>query len=494
MTAPSLDARAIASHVLAIERGLDLDSPDWRVGDVHLWPLYRLELYRMLFVCHAGPPSKGVRRPEIGPVFRRTESSSPAADADSPVWLVSDGISFAALGDDQMERFCGPLHQALRDIGVDSVLVDRGSPQRRRGTTPTRWWMPLTHRAKLSGALRAAFLPDRRHQRLVEQVRLAAGRSGIVLPPLSAKRFNAMTNAVLSLASTLAVRMRRERVRAVFVVGYYDVGGYAYVLAAHRAGAASIDVQHGVTGDLHMAYADWHVEPAGGLALLPRFFWCWADDDARVVERWVGSHALATRQAFVGGHPFLEAWRTGSIRLSEDAQQALDRLRISAEGRPPVLVTLQPHLTTEESLAPLLQAWIQQPKVAWWLRLHPLATDDRAGIEALLASHGVTHWNITDATSLPLPVLLRDTAAHATHSSSTVIEAELLGIPSLVWSDYGEQLFEAHIRRGVAIRVSDGDSFVRTLPQRCDIAHHSISASEPSRLTGVLQTILQAAQ
>lgn len=493
MTPPPLDARAIAAHVLSIEQGLDLNAPDWRLDGVHLWPLYRLELYRLLFIGRAGPSSAGGRRPEIGPAFRRCESSSPAADANSPVWLVSDGISFATLGDDQIERFCGPLHETLRGMGVDSVLIDRGSPSRRRGTIPTRWWMPLTHRAKLYGALRAVLLPDLRHQRLVEQVKLVAGSSGIALPPLSAKQFNAKTNAVLSLASTLAKRMRRERVRAVFVVGYYDVGGYAYVLAASRAGATSIDVQHGVTGDLNMAYADWNVEPAGGLALLPRYFWCWSDDDARVIERWGGSHAPATRKAFVGGHPFLEAWRTGSIRLPADAQQALDRLLISAEGRTPVLVTLQPHLTAEESLAPLLQSWLRQPKVAWWLRLHPLATDDRACIEALLTSHGVTHWNITEASSLPLPVLLRHSAAHATHSSSTVIEAELLGIPSVVWSDYGEQLFEAHIRRGVATHVSDGDAFVRALTERCETSHRSIDASEPSRLPSALHTILKAA-
>ncbi len=493
MTTSTLDAHAITAQILAIEKALDLESPDWRVEDVHLWPLYRLELYRLLFIGQAGPPSAARPRPEIGPALRRGESSSAAASAPAPVWLVSDGISFATLGDRQVERFCGPLHEALNSLGVDSVLIDRGSPRRRHGPTPTRWWMPLTHRAKLFGTLRAAGLPDRRHERLVEAVRLAAARLGITLPHLGARRFNAMANAVLSLASTLAKRMRRERVQAVFVVGYYDVGGYAYVLAANRVGAASIDVQHGVTGNLNMAYADWSVEPTGGFMLLPRLFWCWSDDDARVVERWAALRRPFARQAVVGGHPFLEAWRTGAMHLPAEAQHALDRMRDSAEGRAPVLVTLQPHLTSEESLAPLLQAWQQMPKVAWWLRLHPLAMNDRTRIEALLARHGVTHWNIAEATSLPLPVLLREAAAHATHSSSTVIEAELLGIPSVVWSDYGEQLFEAHIQRGSAVRVRDGRTFVQTVPERHQAPDRANSASEPSRLPGALQAILRTA-
>jgi hypothetical protein len=493
MTATPLDGRVISTHILAIEQGLDLDEADWRIYDVHLWPIYRLELYRLLFNHRAGLVSANHRRLEIGTAFSRSESSPPSASGAVRVWLVSDGISFATLGDEQIERFCGPLHDALFGLGIDAVLIDRGSRRRRPGPTPTRWWMPLTYRAKLFGALRAAVLPDRRHDRLVERIGNVAAQAGIVLPTLSAKRFNAMTNAMLSLASTLASRMRRERVRAVFVVGYYDVAGYAYVLAAHRVGAVSVDVQHGVTGDLNLAYAKWNVEPAAGLALLPSHFWSWSDEDAEVVKQWAGSHHQKKHCAIVGGHPFMEAWKTGTIRLPAASQEALERLRESAEGRPAILVTLQPNLTSEESMAPLLQVWRQQPRAVWWLRLHPMAADKRACIEALLASHSVSHWNITEATSLPLPVVLREATLHATHSSSSVIEAALLDVPSVIWSAYGEELFESHIRNGIAIRVAGGDAFLRALTDQRKTLGLQLAAPVPSRILCALQAILQVA-
>lgn len=492
MTAPILDARVIAKQILVIEQGLDLDAPDWCVGDVHLWPLYRLELYRLLFIGQTGPSNEPRPQPKIWPAFRRSEVAPIGADQPCKVWLVSDGISFATLGEEQVERFCSPLHDGLRGLGISSVLIDRGSPRRRRSSTPTRWWMPLTHRAKIFGTLRATLRPDRRHSRLVGNIQLVATQADITMPSLDAKRFNAMANAVLALASKLAERIRDEQVQAVFVVGYYDVGGYAYVLAAQRAGVPSIDVQHGVTGDLNVAYADWDVEPAVGLALLPKHFWCWTDDDARVVERWASKHRHAAHRAFVGGHPFLEAWRTGAMHLPCEAQQALNRLRVDGEARPAVLVTLQPHLASEESLAPLLQAWQLQPRVAWWIRLHPLAANDRAAIEALLTRHGVTHWNIQEATSLPLPVLLREAALHVTHSSSAVIEAELLSLPSVVWSEYGAQLFEPHIRRGAALRVADGASLLQALPSQPKAPQHLPSSPGPSRIHSALQAILKA--
>jgi hypothetical protein len=493
MTVTPLDARSIADQILAIEQRLDLDEADWRIDDVHLWPIYRLELNRLLFINRAGLVSATHRLLEIGTAFSRSDSSPPSASGDVRVWLVSDGFSFSTLGDEQIERFCGPLHDALCGLGIDSVLIDRGSRRRRPGPTPTRWWMPLTYRAKLFGALRAAVLPDRRHDRLVERIGNVAAQAGIVLPTLSAKRFNAMTNSVLSLASTLASRMRRERVRAVFVVCYYDVAGYAYVLAAHRAGAASVDVQHGVTGNLNLAYAEWNFEPAAGLTLLPSHFWSWSDEDAEVVKQWAGSHHQKKHCAIVGGHPFIEAWRSGTMRLPAASQEALERLREGAEGRPAILVTLQPNLTSEEFLAPLLQVWRQRPRAVWWLRLHPMAPDKRACIEALLASHSVSHWNVTEATSLPLPVLLREATLHATHSSSAVIEAAFLDVPSVIWSTRGEELFESHIRNGIAIRVAGGDDFLRALTNQRKTSGLRSAAPVPPRLLCALQAILQVA-
>lgn len=494
-TAPTLDARQIAEQLLAIERALDLEVTDWRIGDAHLWPMYRLELYYRLFVAQTGAAS-GLRGfPPLGPTARPTKSAPTSAAQTCPVWLVSDGISFSPLGDQQVERFCSPLHDGLAQLGVPSVLIDRGSPQPRTSPTPTRWWAPITLRAKLWGKLCSILMPDRRHDRLVRQIERAAQQLGLTLPSLNARLFDAKARAVISLAGTLTRHMQREQVRAVFVVGYYDVSGYAFVLAANRVGALSIDIQHGVTGALHLAYANWNVAPSGGLALLPRLFWCWSDEDAQAINQWSDAHRPIRYQTVIGGHPFLEAWRTGLLHLPPEDQMALDKLNASAQGKPVVLITLQPHLISQDALAPLLQAWALQPCAAWWIRLHPMAQADRPQIEALLENYGVTHWNIAEATSLPLPVLLRKAALHGTHSSSAVIEAELLGVPSVVWSDYGGQLFDGHIQRGTAVQVFDGQALIRMLENRCDKsqATSANTIAAESRLTGALQAILNTA-
>lgn len=463
MSNNALDARVIAEQILTIEQGLDLNAINWVVENTHLWPLYRLELYRLMFIDRTKQQKKRNARPEIVPTLRKCKTSATKKDAPSNIWLVSDGVSFSSLGDDEFERFCNPVYTTLCEMGHTSVLIDRASLNPRNTTIPTRWWAPITQRAKLFGILRAAITPDIRHQWMIEQISSIATQANIKLPHLSSKRFNAMSNAVLSLAKKLEGKMRSERVKAVFVVGYYDVGGYAYTLAANRIGIASVDIQHGVTGEFNLAYSNWKVQPSVELSLLPKEYLCWSQEDADVIQKWANKHDRTKRRTFVSGHPFLEAWRKGDIHLPEQTENKIEKLTMHAEGRPIVLVTLQPNLCCPKSLTPMLKAWAEKPNVTWWIRMHPLAQSDHDNIESLLGQYQVHHWNIDEASSLPLPALLQRSTIHATHSSSTVIEAALLGVPSLIWSEYGEQLFETLIMGGIATRIISGEDFVKEL-------------------------------
>jgi hypothetical protein len=78
-------------------------------------------------------------------------------------------------------------------------------------------------------------------------------------------------------------------------------------------------------------------------------------------------------------------------------------------------------------------------------------------------------------------MLLNQSNVHCTHSSSAVIEAELVGVPSIVWSAYGAELFDAQIRSGIASQVADGASFLAELhrPRRQDVSNPQWSGTSP---------------
>jgi hypothetical protein len=472
----SLSAAGIAQEVFDVEAGLDLTQPAWMQDDVHWWPLYRLELYRLLFASQAGAAAPLARggpaersrlhqlRHMVGPALQRSRSTP--AVAPGAVWLVSDGLSWSRLGDIDVERFCTPLQQWCSELGLQTVLVDRASPAPRAGQALARWCAPMLQRQKIAAALVSRLRPSRRHAALVQQVQDAAARAGVALAPLPARRIEAMARAVSIMAPPLQQQMQAERVRAVFVVSYYDVTGYAYILAAARAGVPAIDVQHGVTGPHHLGYAPWPAVPGctPGFRLLPSHFWCWSAADAALVNGW-GSHHQPSRQAVVGGHPFLQAWETGLLQLPPEMHARMQVLLQQSHGRLQVLVTLQPGLTHAEAIEPLTQAWKMRPTASWWLRLHPMALAEGPAITALAQSCGVESFDIDTATALPLPALLAQAHVHVTHSSSTVIEAQTMGLPSVLWSGYGAELGAEQVASGDATVALDGESLVRALHQ-----------------------------
>lgn len=456
---PQLDAQEMANKIYRLECALDLTHADWMLDGVNLWPLYRLELFRLFFAISAEGARTRQYKTFIGPTLKQCRHFD---DADAPhrFWLVSDGVSFANMGDGSFERCCGPIYQAFQKQNIESVLIDRAGQQPRRmsamASMPMRWWAPITQRAKLFGVAKALLRPDARHARLIKKIRFAAADINIELPPLSARRFNAMANAVMRLAGILEIKMHREAVKAVFLTSYYDVAGYAYILAAHRVGAVSVDVQHGITGSLHPSYANWQVETQDGLLMLPKLFFSWSDGDANTVNKWAETHYICRREGIATGHPFIQAWQNHQLELAPDLQNLQQQLLTEARGLPIGLVTLQPSLCSRDSLAPLCAAWAHQSDFMWWIRLHPMAVEDESIIAEMLEKHGVKNWNIKAATELPLPAVLSHADFHITHSSSVVLEAEYFGVPSFIVSNYGAQLFADVISRGKAAFTSDG--------------------------------------
>lgn len=469
---PSLSAAAIAKAIFEVEAALDLEDPVWVQDDVHWWPLYRLEIYRLLFASQATaePAASKTRlhqrlRQQLGPAWKAPFFSASAAERGC-VWLVSDGLSWSRLGDQEVERFCTPLQRWCTNLGVRSTIIDRASAALRLGQPAGQWWAPAMQRLKIAAAVLTYLSPNPQHAEMVHRVVLAATQAGIKLPVLSARRFDTMARAVMMMAKLLAKRIQDQQVRAVFLVSFYDVSGYAFALAAARAGVRCVDVQHGVTGPHHLAYTPWPTLPRfqSGWRLLPTHFWSWSTADAELINGW-GKESHPPRHAVQGGHPFLQAWAEGSMHLPAAMQVRLDRLLLAAEGRQRVLVTLQPGLTHADALAPLLQAWKLRPKVTWWLRLHPMALAEGPTIQALAQAHGLENFDIETATALPLPALLAQAHVHATHSSSTVIEAQTMGLTSVVWSGYGAELAQDQLAAGAACVALEGAALVDALTQ-----------------------------
>jgi hypothetical protein len=140
--------------------------------------------------------------------------------------------------------------------------------------------------------------------------------------------------------------------------------------------------------------------------------------------------------------------------MAQDADVHVRALRARSPGIPVALVTLQWGLSDAEQFAPLADLIRHaQGRCAFWIRLHPVMLEQRAGIAARFTALGAPNVFVDEPSDLPLYALLRHADVHLTHSSSTVIEAELFGVRSVVTSRYGAEIYPRQIDSGVALLV-----------------------------------------
>lgn len=475
-----LDARSIAAFILALEE--NVKPQNWTFGGVRFWPLIRNELYIRLSRETFGASPRVSRARAAAPIgaLIRNFHTGPLLD---DLWLVNDGASYQRMGAGEIDRLCTPLAIAAKQVGLNPLMVDVGRSG--RGLLQGRVWLVAGHifLAKALGGIWGRVAPVGVLRGWVGSVNEALASQGVPHLSLSVHALSGKIRAVLLLAGWFGHVFKRRRPKAIFAVSYYGVVGYAVSLAARRCGVPAIDVQHGVAGHLHMAYGNWSQPPKGGYDLLPRGFWTWSSDDAAVIE---ASFRDGQHRAIAAGHPYVEAWRSGLLPGAAQSRLDIEKIKGEVGARINVLVTLQPGLIGDENLAVIADAMRFSEAFHWWLRLHPMALDDVGVVESYLREAGLTNYNINDATRLPLYAVIEACDAHMTHSSSTVIEAAMFGLPSIVWSDYGAAYFDAQISGKTVVQVANGAEAAAKLPQLLSEARCAPITGAEAMLAGLI--------
>ena len=486
-----MDARFISDLIEKIEANTDIE--DWRLSGVNMWPLVRIELYQHLvrhqLNINAAPVSVTSPTEIAARLLCPTWGNwrrGPKPEGGN-VWLISDGLSSPTTAGMELDRFCMPLARACEETGYRSFVVDLNRPDNKRLTPPTRLWADQVLIRKITKLLQASFFPDAGIRRLCGEVNavLESLGSDIVL---SSFALDSRIRAVLSLAKHFENALTLHRPKAVFIVSYYQVAGYALNLAARRLGIPTVDVQHGVAGAFHPAYGGWTQIPSGGFELLPQGFWAWSNADARVIEDSLGRSGA--HWAVSGGHPVVSAWRAGWIPDSGAQTTRMSKLKGQQTTQHHILVTLQPGLSSPEELGGLLAAMRKLKDCFWWIRLHPTATGELPSIATMLDSTEAA-FNIGDATECPLYAMLSNVDLHVTHSSSTVIEAAQFNVPSVIWSGYGADLFRDEIAAGYAAATGSDEDLAVTIKKALSRGSNSCHQASGIQLQRTIQVILE---
>ncbi|MFC0606864.1 hypothetical protein [Rufibacter quisquiliarum] len=231
---------------------------------------------------------------------------------------------------------------------------------------------------------------------------------------------------------------KKGKPKAVFTISYYSPQSRGAILAASRLGIPSIDIQHGVQGQMHESYGRWANVPVKGYNLLPTIFWNWDQPSFEAIEQW----ALPTiHKPYIGGNPWLSFWNLKKF----NAQYNADYLLSGVKGRKIILYSLQPSF---EAFPALIKEAISRTRdeFVWWIRIHPRQRHqfEEMQQEAFKIEEN-QNINIKEASELPLPLLLNYTNFHITYYSTVAIEAANYNVPTLFLNDLGKLYYEEQL-------------------------------------------------
>lgn len=262
--------------------------------------------------------------------------------------------------------------------------------------------------------------------------------------------------------------LKAVRPSIVFLVCYYSNDGFALTLACRELGIQCIDIQHGFQGEFHPAYGRWNKVPETGFELLPSLFWCWSESEADAIRQW-SSTVSKYHKPIVGGNLWLAEWQ-GDNDFVLYFDGLINSIKESKPAAVNILVTPLPD--DRHGFEIIMQAMrLSDPSWRWWIRLHPGQVDKKQAMEQLLDAHGIKGYELDSATDLPLYALLRHMDIHITQFSSVVIEAESFGVPSIITTKYGEEMFPGQIKTGWAVAAYSSEEIINSI--RLQLSHRN---------------------
>lgn len=465
------DSRAVLNQVIGLEARFPVDQ--WKVDGLHVWPLLRQRLY--IALAHqflgtglrgAGQRTNGERvldaARSVGRLVRARlrdgREAASAGDAQQAV-LLSDGVSFARIGEQWFDTIMDPVVAALAAEGRQSLLL---TPMTR--APAPRYFPSMLVQAHLDATkARATAILKLRRPAVTEVeglenmlAELRQDNPGAELPH-SGWLFG-QVGRVLAMAQYFERLIRRTSSRIALVNTYYSAEGMAFVLAARRAGCVAIDVQHG-SQLVHPAYGRWTRIPPAGFELLPHRFWCWSDQEIAIINR--GPGATSAHRALNVGNLWAAFLANRENETVRDLAAQLNAAKARAGVADHLLLTLSWGLADSE-MEKLISAVRLGAGVHWWLRLHPTQVARREEFRARFADLGIANVEIDLATDLPLPLLLAEMDVNVTPDSSTVLNAIAAGIPSVITTANGALVFAEQIARGQARFADDPAEIVTT--------------------------------
>ncbi|TRX34808.1 hypothetical protein FNW52_13355 [Flavobacterium sp. ZT3R18] len=441
-----------------IEKRFAVD--EWEIDGIKFWPLIRIENYSIL--SYQTVNSGGIKTRSLGYVgmvlkakIRRliamtSDLKNNASLKKVDILLKSDGVSFTKLHNTWYEKFCDPIVDYYKNTSTSTLRLDDAhyfySP---------RYSPSIFIQTKIDNIIIKALLINKvikikfEKENWVDYEKFLedgfANKNFATLPGKEVVR--AKVYKIKKLKAYYISVLQKTKPRLALVVSYYCDSNMAFIQACNDLGIKTIDIQHGVQGELHLAYSKWEKVPKIGYGLLPDYFLVWSDDEKDIIDTW--NTNVIKHKALISGNMFSEIWKDNSSRLVKDYDEAFNKTKKNNVAS--ILVTLSPGMCTDELMG---ETWKLlkniQNQYDLFIRLHPVMMSDKFKIIKKLNDNGIVNFEIDICSVMPLYTVLRNIDIHITVQSTVVIEASEFAKPSIITSEYGASLYKKLIKNKLA--------------------------------------------
>ncbi len=260
---------------------------------------------------------------------------------------------------------------------------------------------------------------------------------------------------------------------AIVGFSYCSADAMGLIRACRKLGILTIEIQHGVQGNEHIAYHHWEGMPEQGYDTLPEIFWTWGEDEKRYIDSWANNRPKAHR-AIVGGNPCLHIYNKNGSYNSHSSETLLKKTEEQVLN---VLFTAQAFDRLPDFF---IEAIRQTSNWKWWIRIHPQYWEMEEPLRKQLEANNLANAAISTSSELPLIRLLEQCDVHVTEFSSSVLEAKTCGVASVVIHHSAVNLFKELITSEDVVYADSTELLISTIKLQGKKKIHDIKLEDGS--------------
>lgn len=417
---------------------------EWVADGIHVWPVIKIQVFFSWFYSiqkNTASTKKETNKLRLLPYLKSFWYWCKFWVAPLPArkYLFSGASSHrVVIKKQEFNRYFDPMMDFLDQQESQTCLIEQSALdankfyyRRERIFNILNLFPLVSLRMKLFGTVKGLKGVNNKDQLLLCFEELANSIPSVTVNALKVKTHNQLLS--ISIWASVFDRVF-DRVQPSYVFGlcYYSSMMYGMNLCAHRRGIVSVDMQHGTQGSLHVGYNNFSKVPINGYELLPKIFWCWEKGSANQIRRWVNTQSF--HKVLVGGNPYIRQ------------KEVLTQRKVKC-----ILFTMQP-------LEPLVPDFIIDAikqtagEFLWCFRLHPRQqSQDMRRLQDLVKNAGIeNNVTIEDSLQTSSTESILNSIVHVSRFSGSVIEAGLLGVPSIIIDEIGVDSFRTEIEDGIA--------------------------------------------